>query len=298
MVMTHPIYISKFHTEDLAIRASAVITTDLVKQVQKIHQSFPIATIAMGRLLTGVLLMASGLAEKQQVCVRVQGDGPLGDLSADSTFESEARVYCHNPQLDLPLVEGKLPIGAAIGKGMLTITRFHEFHKHPQVSLVEIQTGEIAEDISYYYQQSQQIPSIVALSVSVNNQGEVQAAGGVILELMPGAPSSLINTLELNARSGRPLSEIILKGGSPLDMFKEYSHSMQIKENKHPHEVKYHCPCSMERVDRTLKLLGKASLAEMILKGTPCEVKCHFCGRNYTVSRDMLKKLHQQLTSH
>jgi len=296
--MTKPIYISKFHTEDLAIRASAVITTDLVKQVQQIHQSFPIATIAMGRLITGVLLMASGLAEKQQIFIRVQGDGPLGDLSADATFESEARIYCQNPQLDLPLIDGKLPIGKAIGKGMLTITRFHEFHKHPQVSLVEIQSGEIAEDLSYYYQQSQQIPSIVSLSVSLNNQGQVLAAGGVILELMPGAPASLINTLEAKARAGRPLSEIILKGGSPLQMVQEYSHTPNVKDNRHPHEVKYHCPCSLERGDRTLKLLGKAALAEMILKGSPCEVKCHFCGRTYSVSREALKKLHEQITSH
>jgi len=291
-------YISKFHTEDLAIRASALITTDLIKEVQQIHQSFPIATIAMGRLMTGALLMASGLAEKQQICIRVQGDGPLGEISTDATFEAETRIYCNNPQLDLPLVEGKLPIGQAIGKGMLTITRFHEFHKHPQVSLVEIQTGEIAEDLSYYYQQSQQIPCIVALSVSVNNQGQVLAAGGVILELMPGAPSNLINTLEAKAKSARPLSELILKGSTPMDLVKEFSHSPKLKENQHPHNIKYHCPCSMERVDRTLKLLGKASLAEMILKGGPCEVKCHFCGRAYSVPLETLRKLHDELMTH
>ncbi len=292
------LHISKFHTEDLTLRACAVITTDLVKQVQQIHQSFPIATIAMGRLLTGALLMASGLAEKQQICIRVQGDGPLGEISTDATFESEARVYCNNPQLDLPLTNGKLPIGKAIGKGMLTITRFHEFHKHPQVSLVEIQTGEIAEDLSYYYQQSQQIPCIVALSVSVNNQGEVQAAGGVILELMPGAPSTLINTLETKAQTSRHLSELILNGATPRELVQEYSNTTKLKENLHPHEVKYHCPCSINRVDRTLKLLGKASLAEMILKGELCEIKCHFCGKAYSVSPESLRKLHDELITY
>jgi len=291
-------HIHKFHTEDLTIRASAIINTDFVREIQNIHQSHPIATIAMGRAITGALLMASGLAEKQQIHIRFQGDGPLGILSADSSFESEARVFCGNPQLDLPALNKKLPVGQAIGNGILTITRFHEFHKHPQISLVEIQTGEIAEDLTYYFQQSHQIPSIVALSVSLSKTGEVQAAGGVILELLPGAPSALIDTLEFKAKTGRPLSELIMGGATPLDLLKEYSHSLKIKENLHPYEVKYHCPCSLERVDRTLKLLGKAALAELILKGGPCEVKCHFCGRTYSVALESLRHLHDELTTH
>jgi molecular chaperone Hsp33 len=243
--------IYKFHSIDLAIRASVVITTDLVKEIQQIHQSFPIATIAMGRLATGALLMASGLAEKQQLSIRVQGDGPLGDLSTDASFESEVRVYCGNPQITLNPIDGKLPVGNAVGKGILTITRFHEFHKHPQVSLVEIQSGEIAQDLSYYFQQSHQIPTVVALSVSMSKDGEITGAGGVILELMPGAPHSLIETLEKKVETGRPLSELIVSGASPLELIKEYSHTQELKENPHPYQVKYHSPCSPERVERT-----------------------------------------------
>lgn len=292
------IHIHKFHTEDLAIRASAIINTDFVRNIQNIHQSHPIATIAMGRVITGALLMASGLAEKQQIHIRFQGDGPLGILSADSSFESEARVFCGNPQLDLPSIDKKLPVGQAVGKGILTITRFHEFHKHPQISLIEIQTGEIAEDLTYYYQQSHQVPSMIALSVSLSKTGEVQAAGGVILELLPGAPNSLIDVLEAKAKTGRPLSELIIGGATPLELIQEYSHSLKLKESLHPHEVKYHCPCSIERVDRTLKLLGKAALAELILKGGPCEVRCHFCGRTYSVTLESLRNLHDEITSH
>ncbi|NQW46028.1 MAG: Hsp33 family molecular chaperone HslO [Deltaproteobacteria bacterium] len=287
--------ISHFYTKDLAIRASAVITTDLVKEIQHIHQSLPIATIAMGRLLTGSLLIAGGLAEKQQVSIRFQGAGPLGQLSADASFESEARCYATNPTLELPLTDGKLSIGAAVGPGILTITRFHEFHKHPQVSIVEIQTGEIAEDLSYYYQQSHQIPCLVSLSVSLDKNCEVTAAGGVILELMPGAPASVITALENKVSSARPLSEMILGGATPWDLIKEYSHSENMTETLHLHDIKYHCPCSPERVERTLGLLGGAVLAEMILKGAPSEAKCHFCGRTYWVSLETLRKLHDEV---
>jgi molecular chaperone Hsp33 len=293
-----PTFISKVHSEDLTLRASALVATHFLKEVQKIHQSSPVATIAMGRLITGALLMASGLAEKQQVSLRLQGDGPLGEISADSNFECEARVYCANPQLDVPMVGGRLPVGPAVGSGLLTVSRFHEFHKHPQISLIEIQTGEIAEDLSYYYQQSQQTPTIVALSVSLDKDGNVQAAGGVILELMPGAPESLIQKLEAQARQSRPLSELILKGATALDLVKQYAHTTPLKESIHPHQVKYHCPCSRERVDRTLKLLGKGALAEMILKGTPSEVQCHFCGRTYQVELSALRQLHDELITH
>ncbi|MBM4302920.1 MAG: Hsp33 family molecular chaperone HslO [Deltaproteobacteria bacterium] len=290
--------IHKFYSVDLAIRASVVITTDLVKEIQQIHQSFPIATIAMGRLATGALLMASGLAEKQQLSIRIQGEGPLGDLSTDASFESEVRVYCGNPQVTLDPIDGKLPIGNAVGKGILTITRFHDSYKHPQISLIEIQSGEIAQDLSYYYQQSHQIPTVVALSVSMSKTGEITGAGGVILELMPGAPVSLIETIERKVEIGHPLSELIISGASPLDLIKEYSHTHELRENPHPYQVKYHCPCSPERVERTLKLLGKASVAEMILKGSCCEVKCQFCGRNYSVSLETLRRLYDELISH
>lgn len=290
-------HIHTYHSEDLAIRASVVITTELVREIQKIQNSFPIATIAMGRLVTGALLMASGLAEKQQVSIRVHGDGPLGELSSDASFESECRVYCAHPQTVVAPIAGRLPVGKAIGKGLLTITRFHEFHKHPQVSVVEIQSGEIAEDLSYYYQQSHQVPSFVALSVSMDKNGTITAAGGIILELMPGAPSTLISRLENRAKSGRPLSELISGGANPLDLIKEYSHSDKLKENIHPYPVKYSCPCTLGRVERTLKLLGKASLAEMILNGKPCEVKCQFCGRGYSVELETLRRLHDDLVT-
>ena len=290
-------YIHKFHSEDLTIRASSVVTTELVREVQKIHQSFPIATIAMGRLLTGALSMASSLAEEQQVSIRVKGDGPIGELTTDASFESEVRIYCGNPKIDLAPIDGKLPIGQAIGKGLLTITRFHKFHKHPQVSVVEIQSGEIAEDISYYYQQSHQIPCFVALSVSLDRNGDVRGAGGVILELMPGAPESLVPILESKIKRGKPLSELIVSGASPLEIVSEYSHTTRLKESQHPFPIKYSCPCSPERVDRTLKLLGKASIAEMILKGTPCEVKCQFCGRAFSVEVETLRRLHDELVT-
>ena len=276
--------IIKCYTEDLAVRASSVISTELVRDICAIHDTYPLASVALGRLLTGTALMASQLNDGQSVSVRLDGNGPLGQLYADATFEGGVRAYCQNPQAGLPLTDdGHLNIRQAVGQGIVAVTRNLPHQRQPQLGIVPISTGEIAEDLAHYLQQSHQIPSIVSLAVSLDKEGNVTAAGGVLIELIPGAPESVISALEEKLKKATPLSQKILAGESALDILKSYLHDSPIKHMEHDHPLVYSCRCSMERVERTLSMMGKATLAEIVLKGEPTEVKCEFCGKRYTV---------------
>lgn len=283
--------IHKFYSEDLMIRASAAITTDIVREMCTIQKTLPLASIASGRAITGALLMASQLKEGQRIGLYFNGDGPLGALFAEANFEAQARGYCQNPAADLPLKDGKLDIAGAIGNGTLNVTRSQPFQKQPHVGIVPIAGGGIGKDLAFYLYQSHQIPSIVSLAVYLDGDGSVVAAGGVLIELMPGADEKVIRTLEERAEKAGSLSGHLRRGARPLDLVKLYAHDPHLVEVEHDYPITYTCRCSRERVDRTLVLLGKAALAEMILKGDVVPVVCQFCGRSYAVGTDELRTL-------
>jgi len=289
MVAQEKIY--KFYSEDLMIRASVAITTNVVAQMCAIQKTFPLASISLGRALTGALLMASQLRDGQRVGLYWNGDGPLGGIFAEANYEAQARGYCNNAQADLPLKNGKLDLSSAVGKGTLNVTRSQPFQKQPHVSIVPIATGEIGEDLAYYLMQSHQIPSIISLAVYLDGDGSILAAGGVLIELMPGATENLISTLESRALQAPPLSQLLMAGKSPQDLLAVYAHTDKLVAVEHEFPITYTCRCSRDRVDRTLTLLGKATLAEMILKGEAVPVTCQFCGRSYAVSVDELRQL-------
>ena len=189
--------VSKFYTKDLAVRASFAITTELCREVAHRQNTDPLATLAIGRLLTGTVLLASQLWENQSLSVRMEGNGPLGHLYSECSFEGNARGYISNPRLDTnALPPDQINLKSAIGEGILVVSRNLPFQKQPQTGIVPITSGEISQDLAFYLQQSHQIPSVVSLSVILNEKGEIKAAGGVLLELIPGAPESVINTLE------------------------------------------------------------------------------------------------------
>jgi molecular chaperone Hsp33 len=286
-----PEKIHKFYTEDLMIRASVARTTPIVRHMCEIQKLGPLARMGMGRALTGALLMASQLREGQQIGVHFRGDGPLGGLFAEASFESEARGYCHNGHADLPLKNGRLDLAGGVGRGLLSVARSQPFQKQPHIGLVPIVSGEIGDDLAHYLYQSHQIPSILALGVYLSKDGEVEAAGGVLIELMPGASESLIAELEARARGAGSLSQRILAGESERQILEAYAHGSPLVAVEHEYPITYKCRCSSERVDRTLLLLGRAALAEMILKGEPVAVQCQFCGRQYTVPVSELQAL-------
>lgn len=282
----------KFYTEDLALRASFVNSTSICREVAKRQGTDPLATIAIGRLLTGTILMASQLWEKQSLSIRLEGDGPLGHLYAECSFEGNARCYITNPQITAgSLPPEKLNLKSAIGEGILVVSRNLPFQKQPQTGIVPIVSGEISQDLAFYLQQSHQIPSVVSLTVTLNEKGEIKLAGGVLLELIPGAPDSIISILEQRTREALPLSRQLAEQASPEEIVKSYVHSSPLKTVDHPYPVKFTCRCSEEKVEKTLSLMGKATLSEMILKGEDVKAKCEFCGQHYTVAVARLREI-------
>jgi len=283
--------VHKFYSEDLRLRVAVAITSDAVAKMCGLQKTSPIASIALGRTLTGALLMASQLRDGQRIGVHFSGDGPLGWVFAEANYEGETRGYVSNGQVDLPLKNGKLDIAGGIGQGILTVTRSQPFQKDPHRGIVPITSGEISPDLAYYLFQSHQVPSIISLAVYLDGDGSVLAAGGVFVELMPEAPDGLIRTLEERSASAPSLSKRLAAGDSPKELAKAYVHDSELIPVDHPFEVSYTCKCSRERVERTLALTGRASLAEMILKGTDVPVTCQFCGKDFTVTVDELRTL-------
>ncbi len=275
--------VHRYFSSDLLLRAAAADTTEVVREAQKLQGLSPLATLAVGRAITGALLMSSQLREGQAVGLYFKGDGPLGTLFAEATYESHTRAYCANPKVALKLKDGHLDLPTAIGKGDLQVTRTQPFQKQPHIGLVPLWKGEIAQDIAYYLFQSDQVPSIVSLTVQMNEAGQVLAAGGVILEVMPGATDKVLSELEKNAGKVKALSELIARKSSLKEWVVPFSHDPELTEVVHDFPILYKCRCSQERVDRSLTILGKATLSEMILQGDPAHITCQFCGRNFTV---------------
>lgn len=276
--------VHRFYTEDLAVRASYVETTQLCQFVSQLHSAFPIPTILLGRLLTGAALLASQLWEKQSLSLRVESDGPIGQMYAESSFEGNIRAYVANPHVDLPPnSEGQLDLKGAVGNGLLVVNRNIPFQRQPQMGIVPLVCGEISKDLAFYLQQSQQTPSVVSLTVSLDSLGQVTAAGGVLLEVIAGAPESIIRNLEIKASLAPSLSKMILEKKHPKEIIAHYTHASPLKDVEHPHFLSYTCRCSEQRVENTLSLMGKGTLSEMALKGEPVKVKCEFCGKQYQV---------------
>jgi len=287
-----PGQVKKFHTKDLAVRASFVDSTDLCREICSLQDTDPFATIALGRLITGTVLLASQLWENQSLSIRLEGDGPLGHLYAESSFEGKVRAYVSHPRIETSLIPtNSLDISKAVGQGVLIVNRNLPFQKAPHTGIVPIVSGEISQDIAYYLQQSHQIPSVVSLTVTLDPEGQIKVAGGVLLELIPGAPENTISQIEKRVQQGHSLSQLLLEEKSAQDIVSHFSHSSDLVPIDHPFHLTFFCKCSSQRVEKTLSLLGRATLAEMILKGENLQVKCEFCSKNYQVSIETLRQL-------
>jgi molecular chaperone Hsp33 len=287
--------IHKFLTSDLTVRASSVIATQVVDEMRSIQNSYPIATVAVGRTMIGALLMASHLKENQELSLYFQGNGPLGRVFAEATFEGQVRGYSNNPQFKMPIESPQIEVGSAIGIGLLTVTHHLPSGGEPHRGTVIIRTGEIGDDIAYYLDQSHQIPSIVALGVHLNPYGLVEAAGGVLIELMPGHTDETVAKLEKRVRAAPSISKRILEGATEADLIRDYLGDFELIELEHPHPVSFQCRCSYERVLRSVHLLDMKEVEEMIAENNPIEGTCEFCGRTYSVEEEDLQKIRQNL---
>jgi molecular chaperone Hsp33 len=284
--------VHRYMTNDFTVRAAAVDATHVIRETQQLHNSLPLATVAVGRAMIGALLMASQLKEGQQVGVYIRGSGGLRAVYAEAQFEGQVRGYTPMASYQPPDYKNGLQISEAIGHGTLTVARHQPFQKQPFQGTVQLVSGEIGEDIAHYLHQSHQIRSLVSLGVYLDTYGKVQAAGGVIIEVMPGVEESIVEKIQKNAEA-HPLnvSQAILDGSQPTDLVSTYLDGIPFTELDHPYPITYHCPCTKERVAKALETLGVEELQDMVNKNEKAEVTCQICGRPYELSVDEVEEI-------
>lgn len=277
---------------DGAIRVFGAITTDIAQRAREIHNSMPVATAAMGRVLTATALMGAQLKnETDTVTMQFAGDGPLGKIVAVTDSSSKVRGYVENPFADLPLnKKGKIDVGGGIGRGRLSVVRDLGM-KEPYVGQVPIVTGEIAEDITYYYAKSEQIPTAVGLGVLVDTDYSVKASGGFMIQLMPFATEDTATKLEEQIRKCDSVTKMITDGLSVQDMIFNVCDGFDIMLENNVVIPAYECKCSKDRMERALISIGREELQQLIDEDKGAELSCQFCDRKYNFTTTELEEL-------
>lgn len=298
--------LEKFIHVDGMIRASAIIATDVVEEMRNTLGSYDLATITLGRSMIGALLMASHLKKGENVGIYFRGNGPLGAIFAEGDNSGATRAYTPFPKAELPLKNNKPDIGAGIGIGIMEVVRSTSNSKAMNTGAVEIQTGQVGDDIAFYLYQSHQVQSVVALSVELNSDGSVKAAGGVLVEMMPEKKISdedktisneIIKKLQVrvdenNKPGSKSLGEMIATGASPQDLANHFLSDFKIVPIAHQADIKYQCRCSLEKAKRALFLLGHQELDGLLSEALEShEINCDFCGRKYTLTMAEIQKL-------
>lgn len=288
--------VQKFVSNDFTIRISAVDATDVVSEMQRLHNAYPTATSGVGKAMVGALLLASQLKDQQQIGLLFRGNGPMKSIYAEADFEGHVRAYTPDPQYQPESYEGGLKLSEALGHGTLTVARHTPFQKQPFNGMVEMVSGEIGDDIAHYLHQSHQIRSIVALGIYIDQNGKVMKAGGVIVEVMPGVEDSIVELLQKNADEKKPsVSKILRDGGAPIDLVKPYLEGIPFTQIEHNYDIQYHCPCSEERVEAALQVLGEADLQDMIDKSEEPQITCQMCGKPYTFSVEKVIEIRNKM---
>ena len=281
---------------DGTIRVFACITTELVNKAQQIHHTYPVATAALGRTLTAAAMMGtSGLKnEDDSMTIQIKGDGPLGFVVAVTGADAKVRGYVANPYVDRPLNEkGKLDVGGAIGQGYLSVVRDLGL-KEPYVGQVPLVSGEIAEDITMYYAQSEQTPTATGLGVLVDTDNSCIAAGGFMIQLMPGATDETAKKLEEILDKIPPVTTMIHEGANVDDLIFAVTDGFDMLiENKEEHPA-YECKCSKERMEQALISIGEEELRGIIEEQGEAELNCQFCDNKYKFNKEELEELLRQ----
>ncbi len=277
----------------------AGITTQLVRETQQRHDLAPTASAAVGRLLSGAALLAAGLKGREKLTLQIASEGPLRGVVADAQLNSPseigARGYAKHTKVDLPLnSRGKFDVGGAVGKGYLQITRSFEVGQ-PYSGIVELQSGEIGDDLAAYLMTSEQIPSVVALGVLANPSG-IKASGGIIAQVLPGTGEHVIGELERRAAAMPAVTAMIDDGASVEDLIAALAGSLEVRQTR-TYDVAYTCTCSRERVERALIGLGRDELRKILTEQPQTEAVCEFCKTAYVLDRDDVHALIDRLES-
>jgi molecular chaperone Hsp33 len=284
-------------SKDGTISVAAGITTSLVREAQRRHSLSPTASAALGRLMTGAALLGTSLKGRERLSVQVAGDGPLGSLVADVSLKDAtligARGYAARPEVDLPLNDsGKFDVGGAVGRGRLQVTVSYEVGQ-PYVGIVELESGELGDDLAAYLVKSQQIPSVVALGVLADRSG-IRAAGGVIVQALPGADERTLERLEAAAARMLPVTEQIDGGATAADLAAAATAGLDISP-RGDYGVRFACRCSREKVEIALLGLGREELERIAGEEPETEAICEFCKHRYALTPDEVLGLVRRL---
>ncbi|MDD6332540.1 MAG: Hsp33 family molecular chaperone HslO [Clostridium sp.] len=273
------------------VRFFAATTRDMVETARTIHNTSPVATAALGRLLTAGAMMGSmSKNETDLTTLQIKCSGPIGGLIVTADGAANVKGYVNHPDVILPAnSKGKLDVGGALDLGILSVIKDIGL-KEPYVGQTQLVSGEIAEDLTYYFATSEQVPSSVALGVLMNHENTVQQAGGFIIQMMPFAEDGLIDALEERLNNFSSITTLLNQGVTPEAMMEQLfeGYDLHIMEQI---PTGYHCNCSRDRVYRAVMSIGKNDIQEMIADNKPIEVNCHFCGKHYVFDVDDLKTM-------
>jgi len=289
-------YIVRATAGDHQIRAFAATTREMVEEARKAHNTSPVATAALGRLLTAGSMMGIMMkGEDDILTIKIQGSGPIEGLTVTSDSKGNVKGYVFNPDVMLPPNQaGKLDVGGAVGEGVLSVIKDIGL-KEPYLGQTILVGGEIAEDLTYYYATSEQTPSSVALGVLMNKENTVRQAGGFIIQLLPGASDEMIDNLEKKLGEITSITTLLDEGQTP-EMILEHilgEFGVDIMERI---PTRFHCNCDKSRVEKALISIGRKELQEMIDDGKNIDVNCHFCNKNYEFTVEDLKDLYEKAT--
>lgn len=281
---------------DGMVQAAAICSRDLTERARQIHKTLPVATAALGRTLAAASMMGNALkSDGASLTLQFKGGGPLGTVLAVSDNEGNVRGYVTNPHVDIPLrKDGKLDVGTAVGhEGTLTVIK--DLHmKEPYVGTIDLLGGEIAEDVAGYFVKSEQIPTACALGVLVDRDQSVKAAGGYLIQLMPGAAEDTIAKVEGGIMAAGAVSAILEKNDDPEAMLRTVMSNFDLKILE-TCPVEYRCYCSRERVERALISLGRTELEQMLSEQGGCQLTCQFCDAVYEFTAEDIQRLLKNL---
>lgn len=289
-------YIVRATAANNQIRAFTATTKETVEAARQAHNTSPVATAALGRLLTGGAMMGSMMKnDSDMLTIQIKGDGPIGGLTVTADSKGNVKGYVEHPEVMLPPnAQGKLDVAGALGIGLISVIKDMGL-KEPYVGQTILQTSEIAEDLTYYFATSEQVPSSVGLGVLMEHDNTVKQAGGFIVQLMPFVDDDVVDRLEANIKKISSVTSMLDKGMTPEEILEEVLDGFEV-EVKDTMPAQFYCNCTKERVEKAIISIGKKDIQEMIEDGKPIEVNCHFCGKSYEFSVEELKTLIKKAT--
>ena len=284
-------YIVRAMAANQQVRAFAAVTTDVVETARKDHNTSPVATAALGRLLTGGAMMGVMMkGDNDILTLQIKAGGPLNGITVTADSKGRVKGYVGNPNVIIPAnAKGKLDVAGAVGVGFMNVIKDMGM-KEPYMGQVALQTSEIAEDLTYYFANSEQVPSSVGLGVLMDRDNTVHCAGGFIIQMMPFAQEKTIAQIEENLKNVTSVTALLEKGLTPEELLEVLLGNVGL-EITDTIPTQFYCNCSKDRVEQAVASIGKKDIQEMIEEGKDIEVKCHFCNTAYNYTVEDLKRI-------